>query len=358
MYGSSLFLVDVIKALASQLIVWHHLVAYSPMSNVLRPQANGLFDWLYADARLAVQAFLVVGGFLAARSLVPHPGAVATALSGTGLLHRLWSRYLRLSLPYVIALAFAIACAALARGMADDPNTPAAPTAMQVLAHVALLQDIVNVDALSAGVWYVAIDFQLYALFASLLWLVPRLARLTRSNAGYLAMALCGGLTAASLFWVNRDRSMDLWAPYFFGSYGLGVFAQWASHSSRKAWWMAAMASLVLVALVIDWRSRILLAGLIALMLAGDLGTLRAPQGWSGSMVSLLSRISYPVFLIHYPVSLLAGVLILGWESDSIGINAVALFATWLLSLGAGALLHYWTERGVLLPGSLPRRSA
>jgi peptidoglycan/LPS O-acetylase OafA/YrhL len=204
----------------------------------------------------------------------------------------------------------------------------------------------------------VAIDFQLYALFASLLWLVPRLARLTRCNAGYLAIALCGSLTAASLFWVNRDPSMDLWAPYFFGSYGLGVFAQWVSRAPQKTWWMAAMASLVLVALAIDWRSRILLAGFIALMLAGSLGTLRAPQGWSSSIVSMLSRISYPVFLIHYPVSLLVGALMLGWESDSIGLNTVALFATWLLSLGAGALLNYWTERGILLPGNLRRRSA
>jgi peptidoglycan/LPS O-acetylase OafA/YrhL len=66
-------LIDLGKALASQLIVWHHLAFYSPMRRVVDPLAPALFDWLADSARLAVQLFLVMAGFLAARSLMPDP---------------------------------------------------------------------------------------------------------------------------------------------------------------------------------------------------------------------------------------------------------------------------------------------
>ena len=352
-YGSSLLIVDIIKAVASQLIVWHHLAVYSPMSDALYPHATALTDWLYDYARLAVQAFLVLGGFLAARSLAPSPDAVVETFARGKLLHRLWQRYLRLALPYVVALAFAIACAALARSLTTDPNTPAAPSVAQVLAHVFLLQDIVNADALSAGVWYVAIDFQLYALLALLLWSAQRLAPLTGIRAGHLAVAFCGGLSIASLFWLNRASSLDPWGIYFFGAYGLGAFAQWASRSPRKAWWVAAMAAAALIALVIDWRSRILVASLTALVLASGAGARFSLKGMAGTAIAALGRISYPVFLAHYPVLLLAGALILKLESDSVAINTAGLVAAWLLSLAAGAALHRLTEQRASSPVGL-----
>jgi hypothetical protein len=47
------------------------------MSDVAHPVMPDLLDWLYEYARMAVQIFLVIGGFLAAASLAPHgPGAV------------------------------------------------------------------------------------------------------------------------------------------------------------------------------------------------------------------------------------------------------------------------------------------
>ena len=32
-------------------------------------------------------------------------------------------------------------------------------------------------------------------------------------------------MVAASLFWFNRDASLDDWAPYFFGAYAMGAIA-------------------------------------------------------------------------------------------------------------------------------------
>ena len=60
-----------LKAGAAQLIVLHHLAFYGPMSDVAHPAMPDLLDWLYEYARMAVQIFLVIGGFLAAASLAP-----------------------------------------------------------------------------------------------------------------------------------------------------------------------------------------------------------------------------------------------------------------------------------------------
>lgn len=61
--------IDALKALASQLIVLHHLAFYGPMSDYARSLAPETMSWFYSNARIAVQVFLVVGGFLAAQSL-------------------------------------------------------------------------------------------------------------------------------------------------------------------------------------------------------------------------------------------------------------------------------------------------
>lgn len=41
-------------------------------------------------------------------------------------------------------------------------STPNPPKFFQLLVHIFLLQDLLNQEALSAGIWYVVIDFQLY----------------------------------------------------------------------------------------------------------------------------------------------------------------------------------------------------
>jgi len=207
-------LLDALKALASQLIVWHHLAFYGPMSDVVHPHAPALIEWLYDHGRLAVQVFLVVAGFLAARSLAP----AMAPLAGPGPLQLIWRRYRRLAPPYLAALALAMLAAALARWLIDHPTIPAAPSLVQIGAHILMLQDVLKVEALSAGVWYVAIDLQLYALLALVLWLLRPVATRHPAAAPWLTLVVCAGLVAASLFWFNRNPALDEWAPYFFGA--------------------------------------------------------------------------------------------------------------------------------------------
>lgn len=345
--------IDLAKALASQLIVWHHLALYGPMCDVARTLAPALLDALAGPARQVVQVFLVTGGFLAANSLWPSP-AGRPAVGWGGVARLCWRRYQRLAKPYWVAVLAAVLAAGVARALIDEPSIPASPQVGQLLAHALLLQDVLGFDGLSAGVWYVAIDFQLYA------GLVLLAAALHAGRGGggrhaALSVAAVLALVLGSLLWWNRDAGLDMWAPYFAGAYGLGVLARWVRGLRGGARAAAALGLVLLVglALVVEWRSRIALAGATALLLClapepgawrrGGARAARALVGW-------LSHVSYPVFLLHYPVLLMVGAVVGSLWPDSPLANALGLLAAWSLSLAAGAGMQRW------LDGAAPRR--
>lgn len=343
---------DWLRAMASQLIIAHHLAWYGPLAvsaTVLWPE---LFSALQSNGRLAVQVFLVVAGFLAARGLAPRPfcrvGPAPTEWPGL-----VAQRYWRLARPCGVALLAALAAATLARQLGSDPDTPAAPSAPELLANLLFLQDLLGVPALSAGLWYVAIDLQLFALFAALVALRRLGAAGSALNRALRVSSVLGTvtLTVASLFWINLDSRFDIWAPYFFGAYGLGIAACWIQAQPRRAELLVALAALVAVALVFDWRERLAVAGLTALLLAWQPGGERLSRHALHPLMRWLARVSYGSFLLHYPLLLLVGTLTDGtWPGEPVA-AALGLLLTWALSLAAGWAMHQWVER----PGAAGR---
>jgi peptidoglycan/LPS O-acetylase OafA/YrhL len=339
--------IDLAKALASQLIVWHHLALYGPMCDVARTLAPEVLDALAEHARLVVQVFLVTGGFLAASSLWPAPGE-PPRVGWRDVPGWCWRRYQRLAKPYLLAVLAVIVAAWLARGLIDHPTLPAAPEPGQLAAHILLLQDVMGMESLSAGFWYVAVDFQLYVALLLLAASMRSLPGGRGARAG-LATAVVLALVLGSLLWWNLDGSLDVWAPYFAGAYGLGVLARWVRglKASREPAALG-LAVVVAIALAVDWRSRIALAGATALLLC----LAPEPAAWrpglarmGRALVAWLSRISYPVFLLHYPILLLVGAVVGSQWPDSPGVNALGMVATWALSLAAGAGLQRLLDR-------------
>ncbi|PHV16023.1 GTP cyclohydrolase [Janthinobacterium sp. BJB1] len=330
-----------LKAGAAQLIVLHHLAFYGPMSDYVQPLWPALLDWLGGSARIAVQVFLVIGGFLAAKSLSPagQPGIAAP-------LRAIWRRYAKLAPPFLAATLLAAVITPVAGIWMQHDSMSAAVTLGQLSAHALLLHGVLGYESLSAGAWYVAIDFQLYLLTVSLLWLGGRLAGRRRRN-WLMPLAVAVGITF-SLLYFNLDAGWDNWAPYFFGSYGLGMLAWWAGDPARKPGAMAALMAMaavpVLLGLAIDYRSRIALALIVACALF-LFGRARTPaQGGAWNIVNTLGRISYAVFLVHFPVSLLVNALFITYVPLEPEWQALGMLTAWGASLASGAAFYRWVE--------------
>lgn len=336
-------LIDALKGLACATIVWHHLAFYGPMSDVAMAWFPGLLAWLYDYGRMAVQLFLVMGGYLAAASLAPQGLARFESAS-----LQITRRFVRLVIPYAVALVVAVLAAALVRPWLDHPSVPGEPTLAQLVANALLLQDLVGEEALSAGVWYVAIDFQLFALTTLLLAGVRALPGLGQGQRATLAQGLVVAGTAASLLWFNREPGLDMWALYFFGSYGLGMMAFWAVRSPRPLLWWVGMACLGGLALGLDFRLRILVALGAALALVWALRRPVALPGWSGqAWLQRLGQRSYSVFLVHFPVCLLVNAFVHQLWPEAVLPNVLGMLAAFVLSLTAGRLLYEGVESPV-----------
>jgi peptidoglycan/LPS O-acetylase OafA/YrhL len=343
--GERLMFVDLLKAVGSQMIVLHHLAFYGPMSDWTHRLAPELVTWFSQDARMAVQVFLVVAGFLAARSLAPQ-GVLRTASP----LGQAGQRYVRTALPYIASLLVAMLCTELARLWMAHDSLSAPPGLWQFVSHALLLHTLLDVDSLSAGVWYVAIDFQLYVLLLGLLWLARR-----RQPAW--AQALVVVVVAASLLHFNRDSDWDSWALYFFGAYGLGALTWWATHNDEAwrsgRWLLGALVVMALLALAIDFRERIALALTVSLSLA-----CAQRQGWlftwpRSALVAYLSRISYSVFLLNFPVALVVNALFTRYGSADATVQTIGVLLAWLACNLAGAVFHHAVEQPL---GRLGRR--
>ena len=342
-------LLDAAKGIACLFIVGHHLCRYGPMPEAAAVLAPRLIGWLGRDGRLAVQVFLVIAGFLAAASLAPD--GVLRARQGPW--QRVWQRYARLAMPYLAALCVSVLAAAAIRPWFDHEAVPAAPMFAQLLAHGLLLQDLLGYDALSTGVWYVAIDFQLFVLALALVMLaewLQRRWRLDAARAAWLLAVLVLAMVAASLFAFNLRAELDSTAFYFIGSYGLGMLAFWIGRIEQPARYGAALALLAALgagALFWDWRIRIAIALAIAMLLAVGQrrGWLSAPPAWLAAEPLLwLGRISYSLFLIHFPVILLVNAVVAQLGIHSPWIDLLGMLAALVLAMGAAALLHRWVE--------------
>ena len=348
------FLIDAIKAAGCLLIVVHHMAFYGPMSDVVATAWPAPIGWLYDHGRLAVQFFLVCAGFLTAGHLARYE-----CLDLSEALKLTVQRYLRLAIPLLAALSFTVLVTEVLRPDFEHDSLSAAPDWGQAMAHMALLQHLLGMEALSAGLWYVAIDFQLYAM-ALLSLLLVKVFRLSQVMPSVQALrwGLWLGLTCASLWWWNLHPDLDDLGLYIFGAYGLGLLA-WEAHrrsglalpdSGTLRWAVAALFLVLgLVAWWLESRSRLAVAWAVACLLIAP------PEGWfSGAAVrswalkqtvQWLSKVSYSVFLIHFGVSLAVNAGVTAWWPDGVWANILGMCSALLISLVCGGLLYQCVER-------------
>jgi peptidoglycan/LPS O-acetylase OafA/YrhL len=348
---SRLPFLDLLRALSSQAIVWHHLAFYGPLSDSAHEVASSLIDGLAQHARLAVQVFFVVSGYLSAVGLSGREPARLRALFA-----QITGRYRRIGLPYLGALLLVICANELARHWMNHPSISARPTFGQLVAHVFLVHDLVGYEPLSAGIWYLAIDLQLIAIVALVFWASAQLAGAGRGPA--LGRALLTALGVLSLFWFNRHPSLDHLAIYFMGSYVLGLVTAWVEAGSVRWLFFWAYAAAMLAAVALDFRSRLVVALATGLLLAAA-----RHFGWITSwprsrMIRWCAGISYSLFLVHFPVSLVVNAL---WSSHvpaTPWLSLLGMLTAYAMSMLVAVAFHSRVERPLVALGRRRRTPA
>ena len=332
--------IDLLKACACVLIVWHHLVLYSPMAHVVAEWFPLLEAFLLDYALMAVQIFLVVGGYLNAKSW-----ANAVPKSAFDFFPRLLLRYQRLTIPLLAALSVAVAITALVRPYFDHSSLSNTPSLMQAVAHIFLLQDILDLEAFSAGVWYVAIDFQLFAMAMACASLAQVWQGLSgKGSAVRKAFGFWLVLTLCSIFVWNLNPLGEMWGAYFFGAYGLGLcVGAWRSagfkFNVRNLGLLIFM--LGFVAMAYHPRDRLILALATALLLCWyEANDCKAIKYLQRNWICELSNASYAIFLIHFSVSLLVSAVVFNFWAENKSANALGLGVSFGLSVWIGRLIH------------------
>jgi peptidoglycan/LPS O-acetylase OafA/YrhL len=345
---SQYWLIDVLKVLAAQIIVLHHCVSYGPLAAAASLQLPNVSSIVFDYGRYAVQVFLVAAGYLAAQSAEKLMGVGHAHSSGSGarlVLQLAMRRYLRLVGPFVVALLITMVCATLARQWSLDEYIGQPETIAQVLTHLFLLQGVLGYESISAGVWYVAIDWQLFTALAVVYAVFQR---------PVMRIGVVSILIVASLLYFNRHADYENSFIYFIGAYGLGIFAYWASSANAvnaNLPWVSAKKVLLAIAFIVFvsalhsvWLRNYLALGIAFLLLYAGNRSYSHPQSRLATAMQWASARAYCAFLIHFAFILLANTALVAWhvQSPAIGLGFVALISVW--SWIAAAYLYRWVE--------------
>ena len=326
------YFIQALRASAALTILWHHFAIYAPLNEWAAPLLGDLFSWLAQYAR-ATQVFFVVSGFVAAQTI----GTRVWRFSQLGRF--VLQRYCRLGLPYLAIVLLILPIYEFSRGWVPDDVLGQPVSLMQFLAHLFFLQDILGYESLSAGLWFVCINFQLGFGYAFGMVLQQRFGR----GGDSLFVLLSWGTSIYSLFHFSLDPSGESWALYFFPYFFMGILVHKAL-VRRSQFELLAFQGLLLCAVLYEWRWRLVIAMLFGTLLfvaeRSGLG-----QRWPRSRwISSLGKISFSLFLVHFPVLVLVGALWarLGWDTPAVAVGGLLL--AFVTSLACAWFFHRWVE--------------
>ena len=334
---------DNIKGIACLLIVFHHLAFYGPMSDVANTVIPNTIDFLIHYARLAVAVFLCVGGFLTGLKL-SEPNYFAKH----SVQQVIWQKYLRLVIPYLGAIALAIAASFVASRLMQHHSISAMPDVPQLLSHLFFLQNILGYESLSAGLWYVAIDFQLFAFCALVVFLVEKLSPASWSyrSTRLISLIIFSALTIASVIFFNRHDVYDVWFVFFFATYGLGFLAAYLARSQSHHVLILSVVAITIFSLYYqDFRDRLIIALLMAFLLFGSYQSSWSQSKLWNNPMKKVGEMSYSIFLVHFPVSLvISGIWARLYPSDP-WLNVLGMGLSALLSLLLAIPFYKYIEK-------------
>ena len=372
--GRSTF-IDALRGVAAFGVACYHITRYEPAPQASREIIPGFLQQWFDHGWMGVQVFFVISGFVIAYSV--RNARVTPRYLG----NYAFRRSLRLDPPYWTTILFVLLLHAILHlhlgfdSPLDVPSKLEPALSWQLLAaHVMYLQNILGYDNLSAGFWTLCIEVQFYLLYVvgqGIAQRFPHRDRQTPADASPVGLlAVFAPLAVASLFvwnagfqrgdnlWWNvfvSGPAGDMWITRFFCMFFLGASAWWALDGRIPAaffWiYVAALAGRIF------WQGQAhgwyddLTVGLCAALAAGVstyiAGRLGRLSTWLNfGVLQYLGRISYSLYLIHFPMSHVVNTLgtQVSGTSPSPAVATLWLMLALAASLAAAHVLYILVE--------------
>lgn len=339
--------VDALRGIAALCIVLFHIWWYEPRPRAALETAHWTIEEAMRRTRGGVQILLVISGFVIAYTMRRTWFNLPEARSF------LARRVVRLVPAYWVALGFVVLIDAICRQYLDlPPPNDGRLTVLRAVTHMTFLQDVFRQEALGAGYWTLCIEMQFY-IVSILGWglaqrLFPRPVKDEPRPSMWGLLCVFAPPAFMSLFYWRAMDSTDQWVIRFLWMFFLGMSTWWALDRSIP---ISAYAMIVLVGAlhlyyVSTWRyqNSVALTTALAIFVAGYFDRLHVWLNWGP--LQHLGRISYSVYLIHFPVCHLlthAGWKWFGDEPTPAQAEMI-LLAALPLSLLAGQLLYVLVE--------------
>lgn len=333
-----------IRGLGALAIAAYHIFRYGPLPVAAAPVVPTPLNFAISHGWMAVQWFFVIAGFSLAFLLLDK----RLGVRDVWLLAR--RRTLRLGVAYWFTIFLAVGLTIVAIvGFDNRSFNEQLPTWDQVLAHLLFLQDVIDYENLTTGIWFLAVDVQFGIVFGVLVALAQTISggddRETSQPRAWALVVCFAPLSIYSLFRSISDPATDMWFYHFFCMPMLGATICWTLERRLNRWVLGVYFLLFGIQLYLDFSLEVataLTAGIV-IYVAGRLQRLNV---WLAQPVlQYLGKISYSLFLIHYPVSWMVETIGTAWTGISPGLALFWLLASLIASVGAAHLLYTWVER-------------
>lgn len=323
-------------------VATYHIHRYGPLHEAAGSLIPAPLALVFEHGWMGVQVFFVISGFVIAYSVRE---AVITPRYVANFALR---RSIRLDPPYWTTIVVVLGLYLVGGSLAQTEPLTDAPSAGQLLAHPFYLQDILGYGNVSVGFWSLCVEVQFYLLLIIALgvaqWLSRHAAWQYAPAEGHFFMALTAPLAIYSLAQYEPGGRFDMWIVHFFCMFFLGVLAFFNHVRRISPVWFRSYMALLFFRLATNWSLEIACATTagLAIYAASSAGGL---DRWLGHPVlQYFGRISYSLYLIHYPVSW----LVVGIGYQVTGTAPSAALAWHMLALGmsvaAAHVLHTYVE--------------
>jgi peptidoglycan/LPS O-acetylase OafA/YrhL len=152
-------------------------------------------------------------------------------------------------------------------------------------------------------------------------------------------------VTLASLFIFNLDDSYDATFLYFYVAYGLGILSARIAQTKSKMFLLFLLLDFLLFALYLDFRGRVLIAGITAGVLCLSYQSLWASSNLWHNPLATIGRMSYSIFLVHFPISLIVSGIWTHWYPNDPWMNVLGMITSATLSLLVAIPFYTFVEK-------------